>query len=98
MPDDNHAATVIDSPERRRYEIRLGDELAGYAVYRDAAGGRRIVVHTEVDSAYEGRGVGGRLARGVLEDIRSHGWTVTPTCPFMAGYIDSHPEYADLRS
>lgn len=89
---------VTDAVERHRYEIRLGGELAGFALYRDVPGGRRILVHTEVDAAFEGRGLGGALARGALDDIRARGWTVTPRCPFIAGYLDRHPEYADLTS
>lgn len=96
MAQESRPIEVTDASEDRRYEIRLGDQLAGYARYRDAADGRRILVHTEVDDAFEGQGLGGRLARGALDDIRAHGWTVTPTCPFIAGYIDGHPEYADL--
>lgn len=87
---------VVDAADRHRYEIRDGDDVAGFARYHDAPGGRRIVVHTEIAVVHEGQGLGARLAQGVLDDIRAHGWTVTPTCPFIAAYIDRHPQYADL--
>ena len=32
-----------------------------------------------------------------LEDIRAQGWQVHPICPFTVDYLDTHPEYADLR-
>jgi len=95
MSPQEPPTTVVDAAKRRRYEIRVGDAVAGYALYRDAPG-TRVVVHTEIAAAHEGGGLGSRLAAGVLDDIRAHGWTVTPTCPFIAAYIVRHPEYADL--
>jgi uncharacterized protein len=55
-----------------------------------------VLVHTEVDSAYEGHGVGSVLAKAALDDIRRRGKRVTPLCPFVSTYIARHPEYADL--
>jgi predicted GNAT family acetyltransferase len=54
------------------------------------------LTHTEVPQELSGRGIGSRLARGVLDDIRAAGLKVVAKCPFMAGYIGKHPEYADL--
>lgn len=90
------ALQVIDQPSRQRYEARLGDQVVGFAEYR-AIRGRLILFHTEVDPAYEGRGVGGRLASGTLDDIRARGLKVTVKCPFIGAFIERHPEYQDLR-
>jgi predicted GNAT family acetyltransferase len=49
-----------------------------------------------VPQELSGRGIGSRLARGVLHDIRAAGLKIAAKCPFMAGYIAKHPEYADL--
>lgn len=86
---------VSDNPDRSRYEIRVDGELAGYALYARRAR-RVILVHTEIDGGFEGRGLGSKLATGVLDDIRSRGLMVVPLCPFMASYIERHPEYGDL--
>ena len=86
---------VRDVPEKLRYEVRLDGELAGFAVYV-RRGGRLIFVHTEVDPAFEGHGVGSALARGALDDARARGLPVVPLCPFIEAYIEHHPEYADL--
>ncbi|MEA2608379.1 MAG: uncharacterized protein QOJ75_622 [Chloroflexota bacterium] len=88
---------VIDAPDRQRYEGRFGDRVAGFIEYR-AVSGRVILIHTEVDPAFEGRGVGGRLASGALDDIRARGLKVTVKCPFVAAYMARHPEYQDLRA
>jgi uncharacterized protein len=86
---------VVDNPEEGRFEIRLDGETAGAAYYR-LDEGRIVLTHTEVDRAHEGKGLGGRLARGVLDEVRSRGLAAMPMCPFMAGYIRSHPEYLDV--
>jgi predicted GNAT family acetyltransferase len=53
-------------------------------------------MHTEVDPAHEGEGLGGAIARSVLDDIRRRGLLVQPLCKFMAAFIARHPEYADI--
>ena len=55
-----------------------------------------VLVHTEVDEELEGTGVGSRLVRGTLDDIRSRGLGVVPVCPFVRSFIGRHHEYADL--
>ena len=86
---------IVDNPGARRYEALVGDGLAGFAEYR-ALPGRIVFIHTEVTAEFEGRGVGGRLAAGALDDVRARGLDVTAKCPFIAAYIRRHPEYADL--
>jgi predicted GNAT family acetyltransferase len=91
MPD----VVVTDNPAEHRYEIRVGGELAGEAVYR-ATADNVVFLHTEIDPAFEGEGLGGQLAAWALDDVRRQHKTVTPSCPFIAGYIERHPAYADL--
>lgn len=55
-----------------------------------------MLVHTDVDPAFEGRGLGSRLIGGALADIRARGLLFVPLCPFVAAYVRRHPEYADL--
>ena len=50
----------------------------------------------QVDEAYSGQGHAGTLARSALDDARSRGLSVVPSCPYVASYIEKHPEYADL--
>jgi predicted GNAT family acetyltransferase len=89
------AVRVVDNPAQLRYELRLGDTLAGLIAYRSEPG-TVVLVHTDVDPAFEGRGLGGRLVEGALDDIRARGLLLVPLCPFVATWIGRHPEYADL--
>lgn len=91
------AATIVvrDLPERRRYVAMVDDQVAGFVVY--ALDGTTIdFLHTQVDEAFGGLGVGSAVAKGALEDARDRGLRVDPTCPFIASYLGRHPEYASL--
>lgn len=93
--DENSDVQVREDDERERYEIRLGGELAGFAQYA-RRGGRTLFVHTEIDPAFEGHGLGSKLAAGALEAERAAGRPVVPVCSFIRRYIDRHPDYLDL--
>jgi len=54
------------------------------------------VLHTEVDAAFEGRGLGSELVRRMLDDIRSRSTKVLPVCPFVRAFVQRHPEYTDV--
>lgn len=83
---------VIDNHAESRYEVHVGGALAGFLEYR-RIDGVIALVHTEVDEAYAGQGLGGQLAGFALEDAVQKGVKVSPLCPFVAKYIDKHPEY-----
>jgi len=87
--------TVRIVPEASRYEVRDGDRVLGLAAYR-RRGEQVVFTHTEVDPGAEGNGVGSTLARGALDDVRARGLRVVPGCSFIRGWIDRHPDYADL--
>jgi len=86
---------VQDNPDRRRFEILVDGEVAGFADYRERDGAV-AVVHSQVDSAYRGKGLGGQLAQQTLDTLRERGVKVVPSCPFFAQYVADHPEYNDI--
>lgn len=87
--------TVRDDPEHSRFEIRAADQLLGIAAYT-RAGDRWTFTHTEVETGDGHHGLGGRLVRAALDQVRAGGGTVVARCPFVAGWIERHPEYRDL--
>jgi len=89
--------SVRNNPDRSRYEAFVDGDLAGYSAYRDDAD-RRVFTHTVVDDDYEGHGVGSVLVRAALDDVRAQGISIVARCPFVAAYLDRHPEYADLTA
>jgi predicted GNAT family acetyltransferase len=87
--------TVRDVPEAERYEIRDGERVLGIAAYR-RRGDTVVFTHTEVDPDAGQPGLGGTLVRAALDDVRARGDSVLPQCPFVRGWIERHPGYADL--
>jgi predicted GNAT family acetyltransferase len=86
---------ITDNPDQHRYEIRVDDELAGFVQYRRREG-LLALIHTEIDSRFEGRGLASQLIAGVLDEARAGEVSVLPFCPFVNGYISRHPSYVDL--
>jgi hypothetical protein len=79
-----------------RFETHEGETLAGFATYTRTA---ELVafLHTEVDPAFEGRGVGSELARGAIEAVQAEGLRVLAVCPFVSGWLARHPQYSHLE-
>ena len=93
--DATYGVTVTEAPDRRRFEVRVAGELAGFTRY-EVRGGAYAFLHTEIDPAFEGQGLGSRLVRGALEEMRRRGTAVLPYCPFVRGFIEHHHDYLDL--
>ncbi len=88
-------AQVRDNPDKSRYEIRVGDELAGFTEYA-RHGEQADFTHTEIGAPFAGRGLASELIREALEDARRRGWQVMPYCRFVRTFIAKNPEYRDL--
>lgn len=87
-------SAVRDNKTAHRYEFDV-DGGTAFADYRMTPGVVTIS-YTEVPVALRGRGLGGKLARAVLEHIRAEGLKVVPRCGFLAGYIRENAEFHDL--
>jgi predicted GNAT family acetyltransferase len=92
---NNEQIQVVDDPAELRYELRLDGVRAGFIAYRREPG-IVVLVHTDIDPAHEGKGLGSRLVAGALDDVRSRGLRVVPLCPFVAAYLRRHPEQTHL--
>jgi predicted GNAT family acetyltransferase len=89
-------ATVRDNPAELRYELLDDDgNVIGQIRYRREPGAVALV-HTEVEPAYEGRGLAGVLVDGAVSDLRERGLRLIPVCPYVRAWLRRHPERADL--
>ncbi len=86
---------LVDNPDAHRFQLQSGQEVVGFLDY-SLADGVITMVHIEVDPAHSSQGHAETLTRSALDDARSRGLTVVPSCPYVAKYIDKNPEYADL--
>lgn len=94
MTDDT---TVTRNDEASRYEIRVGDVLAGFAEFTQRPG-EILFTHTEVDPAFQGKGLASILAAGALADAAASDDTIVPYCPYISKYLKSHEvDGAEIR-
>ena len=88
------ASAVRDNPAQNQFEM---DTQAGLAFARYRRDGATLtVLHTEVPRAIEGRGLGSRLVRGMLDMARMRREKIVPLCGFVRAFIARNPAYADL--
>jgi predicted GNAT family acetyltransferase len=90
------ATEVLNDEKLNRYELLVDGQHAGVAEYR-IRDNVLTFVHTEIDPALEGEGLGSELAKGALNLVRADtDYRVAATCPFISAYLERHPEYQDL--
>lgn len=87
MPASTDQITVTRNDEDTRYEVHVGDVLAGFTVFRVDSRGRLNFPHTEVDPAFRGRGLAQTLVAEAMADTARRGETVVPHCPTVVKYL-----------
>jgi predicted GNAT family acetyltransferase len=85
---------IINNKPDHRYELAVEGHLA--ATYYSLADGVITFLHTEVPPELGGKGVGSKLVKGALAQVRADGLKVIAQCAFVKAYIDKHAECADL--
>ena len=88
------APTVSDNAAEHRFERETEHGTAVLAYRRD--GDRLLLTHTEVPEPDEGAGHGGALVRAAFDHARREGLRVVPICPFVAAWLQRHPDQADI--
>ena len=83
------APDLVHNEAASRYELHIDGRIAGIAQYR-REGDVLCFTHTEIETAWQGQGLGSRLAAHALDDVKSRGLQVDPRCPFIADFIERH--------
>jgi uncharacterized protein len=82
----------------QRYELVDDDTVIGIADYRPEGDNTLVFPHTEITPHLQGRGLGERLVRAALDDVRRRGVKVRAACWFVRDFMQHNREYADLRA
>lgn len=85
---------VVDNPDENQFEAHVDGHVALVSYLK--RGDTIFLTHTEVPRELQGRGLANVLAKAVLDRARNERWRVVPRCPFIAKYIERHPEYQSL--
>jgi uncharacterized protein len=84
---------IVNNRTKHRFKLAAGGHIA--ATYYDIAGDIITFNHTEVPPELGGKGIGSKLVKGALDQVRAD-LKVVAKCEFVKGYIAKHPEYTDL--
>jgi len=92
--------THVDTPivlneAERRFNLAVEGHVA-YVEFERLVGGGIAYTHTIVPQPLEGRGLGSKLVKHVLDYAATNRLKVRPDCSFVKAYIDRHPEYQSL--
>lgn len=85
---------VTDNKAEAEFELIVSGQRAVAAYQLEDS--TIVFTHTLVPKALEGRGVASKLIRAALDSARDRGLKVIAQCPFVAAYVDKHPEYRAL--
>jgi predicted GNAT family acetyltransferase len=77
-----------------RFELERDAQVA--SLQYTVAGHVLALLHTEIPDALRGSGIASTLAQTALDWARDHHLKVDVVCPFVAAFLETHPEYSDL--
>jgi uncharacterized protein len=77
-----------------RFELERDGQVA--SLEYTVAGHVLALLHSEIPEALRGRGIASTLAKTALDWARENRMKVDVVCPFVAAYLETHPEYLDL--
>ncbi|WP_185151671.1 GNAT family N-acetyltransferase [Chryseobacterium sp. SN22] len=82
--------------KRGNFEAFMDGTHAGLMTYTWAGEDRFIIDHTEVDDAYNGKGVGKEMLYAAVDFARKKGKTIIPLCPFAKATFQKEEEIQDV--
>ena len=77
-----------------RFELERDGHVA--SLQYTVAGHVLALLHTEIPDALRGSGIASTLAQTALDWARDHHLKVDVVCPFVAAFLETHPEHSDL--
>lgn len=85
---------VVNNAKKFRFEVISGALISklDYRLGRDTM----ALIHTEVPDELQGQGIGSAMVRTALQHARDNELIVLPYCPFVAAYLERHPEWSDI--
>jgi uncharacterized protein len=86
---------VRHNEKKHRFETEI-DGRTAYSEYEMDDDGIMVFTHTIVPEELEGRGIASGIVKHALDHARESGIAIVPDCPYVASWIERHPDYADL--
>lgn len=77
-----------------RFELERDGHVA--SLQYTVAGHVLALLHTEIPEELRGSGIASTLVQTAFDWARDHHMKVDVVCPFVAAFLETHPEYSDL--
>ena len=92
---DKTGAPVTVTRADGEFDIAVEGKPVGLMTFveRDV---HRVFLHTEVEPAFNGRGLATLLIGEGLAATRADGMRIIAVCPMVAAYVKKHHEYDDI--
>jgi len=83
--------TLVNNTAAGRFEVEVEGATAfiKYKNMRDAV----ALLHTEVPSPLEGRGVAAALVEKTFKYLEERNQKIVPLCPYVAAFLKRYPEW-----
>jgi uncharacterized protein len=95
MTTDKTGAETTVTAGKDRFTVAVDGKEVGLAAFVDHDG-QRIFHHTEVDEAFEGRGLASIMVGEALAATRDAGLRIVAVCEMVAKYVQKHHEFDDV--
>ncbi|WP_185146974.1 GNAT family N-acetyltransferase [Chryseobacterium echinoideorum] len=85
-----------DDKKHGSLEASIDGNKAGLMTYTWAGEDRFIIDHTEVEEAYNGKGVGKEMLIKAVEFARKNNKKIIPLCPFAKATFQKNEDLQDV--
>ena len=80
------------------FSVEINGKTEAKMTFVFAGTDKIIIDHTEVDAAFNGRGVGKKMVLAAVEYARKNELKIIPLCPFAKSVFDKTEEIRDVLS
>ena len=78
-----------------RFEVLLENGQTAYLNYNEFENSLNLS-HTYVPQSFERKGIAATIVKFALDYARKNNLYIIPSCPYVAAYIERHPEHRNL--
>lgn len=95
MTSEDNELRIVTNPISMHFEAVRDNNVVGLLAY-ERVGHHFDLRHTFVPKKFRGQHIAKILVTESLDRIRSAAGTITPSCTYVAAFVNEHPYYADL--
>ncbi len=89
---------TVNNNEKNRFELDIDGVVSIIDYTFKKSSSQMFLIHTEVNSSFQGKGIGNKIVKEALGIIRKEGFELIALCPFVIAFLKRHHEYLDLMS